>query len=362
MSQPAPAAAPLAFEVATIKPSEPITGMGGKVMVRIGVRNDGAMVSYARMSLRALVQNAYGVKDYQVTGASWMDTLQFDISAKLPDGASKDDAPEMLKTLLKERFKVSIHIEKKDHPIYALVVGKSGPKLKVAETNASEKSAATPREPGSAAPPPPPPPPSGGGRGGGTAVFAMSDGGGRGGPPSGGMSMRMDGSGGHIEGRDMTLTRFAETLSRFLDRPVIDQTAIEGSYDFKIDMSAEEMGKHDVADEGDHDGRPRRWPRSRVRRRRSGWTAERTRRRFDFPVDSTIRIKAGTQEGADGYNHHRQCGENAVRKLGSVHFVDRGCVKQTILYYRPISGGVCTTDSSKQNSTKIANPPAMIIV
>ncbi len=242
MSQPAPAAAPLAFEVATIKPSEPITGMGGKVMVRIGVRNDGAMVSYARMSLRALVQNAYGVKDYQVSGAPWMDTLQFDISAKLPDGASKDDAPEMLKTLLKERFKVSIHIEKKDHPIYALVVGKSGPKLKVAETNASEKSAATPREPGSAAPPPPPPPPSGGGRGGGTAVFAMSDGGGRGGPPSGGMSMRMDGSGGHIDGKEMTMTRFAETLSRFLDRPVIDQTAIEGSYDFKIDMSPEEMG------------------------------------------------------------------------------------------------------------------------
>ena len=54
--------------------------------------------------------------------------------------------------------------------------------------------------------------------------------------------MRMDGSGGHIEGKEMTMTRFAETLSRFLDRPVIDQTAIEGNYDFKIDMSPEEMG------------------------------------------------------------------------------------------------------------------------
>src|SRR5215472_11787002 len=77
--QTAPAAAPLAFEVATIKPSEPITVNGGKVMVRVGVNNDGAMVTYSRMTIKGLVQNAYRVKDFQVTGPSWMDAQQWDI-------------------------------------------------------------------------------------------------------------------------------------------------------------------------------------------------------------------------------------------------------------------------------------------
>src|SRR5215469_13712508 len=136
LCQQAPAAAPLAFEVATIKPSEPITAGPGKVMIRMGVENDGAMVKYNGMTLKALVQNAYSVKDYQVTCPPWMDEQRYNISAKLPDGATRDQAPEMLQSLLKERFKVTLHREKKDHPIYALVVGKGGPKLKVAEVSA----------------------------------------------------------------------------------------------------------------------------------------------------------------------------------------------------------------------------------
>ena len=87
------------------------------------------------------MQNAYSVKDYQVTCPAWMDEQRFDISAKLPDGATKDQAPEMLQNLLKERFKVTLHREKKDHPIYALVAGKNGPKLKPAEVSAIEPGA-----------------------------------------------------------------------------------------------------------------------------------------------------------------------------------------------------------------------------
>ena len=95
--QEAPAAAPLAFEVATIKPSEPISGGPGKMMIRMGVRNDGALVTYNGMTLKPLVQNAYSVKEYQVTCAPWMDEQRYDISAKLPDGASKDQAPRCCK-------------------------------------------------------------------------------------------------------------------------------------------------------------------------------------------------------------------------------------------------------------------------
>jgi uncharacterized protein (TIGR03435 family) len=231
LCQQAPAAAPLAFEVATIKPSEPITAGPGKVMIRMGVQNDGAMVNYNGMTLKALVQNAYSVKDYQVTCPPWMDEQRYNISAKLPDGANKDQAPEMLQNLLKERFKVTLHSEKKDHPIYALVVGKGGPKLKAAEVSADG-----PGAPAASAPPPPPPP--GGPRE--TAVAGAL--GGRGPMPPGGMSMRFGPNGGHLETKAVTLSRFAENISRFLDRPVVDQTGIEGNYDFGLDISPEEMG------------------------------------------------------------------------------------------------------------------------
>ena len=54
--------------------------------------------------------------------------------------------------------------------------------------------------------------------------------------------MRMGPNGGHLDAKAMTLARFAEAISRFLDRPVMDQTGIEGNYDFAIDISADEMG------------------------------------------------------------------------------------------------------------------------
>jgi uncharacterized protein (TIGR03435 family) len=219
LCQPAPGATPLAFEVATVKTVPPPSAMGGQVRIRVGVSNDGAIVNYSNLTLKDLVQNAYGVKDYQVTGADWMSTQRFEISAKIPDGASKDQAPEMLQTLLKERFKLTVHSEKKDHPVYALVVGKSGAKLKAAEV---DPDAAAPGDPGKA---PSPPAGPGGGRGGG----------GR------GMNMQMTPNGGHVEAKAVTVAAFAEMISRFLDRPVVDQTAIAGDYDFAVDISQDDM-------------------------------------------------------------------------------------------------------------------------
>jgi uncharacterized protein (TIGR03435 family) len=183
------------------------------------------------MTLKALVQNAYSVKDYQVTCPPWMDEQRYEISAKLPDGATKDQAPEMLQNLLKERFKVTLHREKKDHPIYALVVGKSGSKLKASEITADSpgtSGASGPADPGKA---PAPAPPGGPGQ---TAMIGRM--------PAGGIMMRMGPNGGHLDARAMTLPRFAESISRFLDRPVVDQTGIEGNYDFGIDVSPDEMG------------------------------------------------------------------------------------------------------------------------
>ena len=212
--------APLEFEVASIKPSPPLDFAGGKVMVRVGASNDGAMVNYYRMTLKQLVQNAYRVKDYQVTGAPWMDTVAFDISAKLPEGATKDQAPDMLQSLLKERFKLTFHREKKDYPVFALVAAKSGAKLKTADPNN-----AFPVPPGA---PRPPAPPSGGSGAANTS-------------PEGQTRMMMTPSGGKVEARAITTARLAEMLSNYVGRPVLDETAIDGKYDFSLDVAPEEM-------------------------------------------------------------------------------------------------------------------------
>jgi uncharacterized protein (TIGR03435 family) len=131
-----PTSAKPAFEVATIKPAPPIDPAkmlatlqsGGKMP--IGATIDSHRAEYLYLDLKSLMTYAYGVKPYQITGPDWMSTTRFDIVAKMPDGATKDDAPQMLQSLLEERFKLATHRTSAEHPVLALVVGKGGPKLK----------------------------------------------------------------------------------------------------------------------------------------------------------------------------------------------------------------------------------------
>ena len=133
---PAPAAAAavpsrLEFEVASIRPAEPINPAkfaAGKL--HVGLTVDGAVADIGFLSLAELIPMAYRVKSYQVSGPGWMPQQRFDIKAKMPEGATREQVPEMLQALLAERFKLTIHRETKEHSIYALVVGKKGPKLK----------------------------------------------------------------------------------------------------------------------------------------------------------------------------------------------------------------------------------------
>jgi uncharacterized protein (TIGR03435 family) len=67
---------------------------------------------------------------YQLTGPDFLNTERFDINVKVPKGATKEEYKVMLQNLLTERFKVTLHHEKKEMPVYELVVAKNGPKLK----------------------------------------------------------------------------------------------------------------------------------------------------------------------------------------------------------------------------------------
>ena len=249
------------FEVASVKPAEPpAAGQGGafRVMMRGGPGTpDPGQLTYSNVSLKNVIQNAYDVKGYQITGPKWLDSERFDITAKIPKGTTKDEFKLMLQNLLAERFKLALHRETKNLPIFGLVVAKGGPKLKESvDDTPAPAAAATPGGPSPNAPSafaPPPPPASDGGSGPRMAlgdpsaikdkVSVGSDGQIKmpGGMPKGAMMMMMSAGRMHLVGNGQPVSRLVETLSSQLGRPVVDETGLTGKYDFDLDFSPEEM-------------------------------------------------------------------------------------------------------------------------
>ncbi len=122
-----------ALEVASIKPSPPPppTGM---MVGRFGCpgTNDPSRVTFRNFDLSGLVVVAYGIEYFQLSAPDWLRDDRFDVVAKLPDGATKEQFQLMLQNLLAERFHIAAHREKKEGHVYELVVGKNGPKLQEA--------------------------------------------------------------------------------------------------------------------------------------------------------------------------------------------------------------------------------------
>lgn len=111
------------FEVESVKPSPTPPAHRAYTM------ND-STVDLGAIPLKILIQIAYRMEPYQVTSPEWMATTRFDILAKLPAGTNKTQIPEMLQALLADRFGLVAHRESKEQQVYALMVGKDGPKLK----------------------------------------------------------------------------------------------------------------------------------------------------------------------------------------------------------------------------------------
>jgi uncharacterized protein (TIGR03435 family) len=89
------------------------------------------------MPLKPILVTAFAMRADQIEGPSWLDSDCFDISAKLPAGASLDQLPDMLQALLTERFRLAAHKEDRPRSGYALVVDKGGPKFKEDEPSSS---------------------------------------------------------------------------------------------------------------------------------------------------------------------------------------------------------------------------------
>jgi uncharacterized protein (TIGR03435 family) len=112
------------FEVATIRPSSEQT-----TQANIGLHISASQVRITYMSLKDYIGIAYRVRTSQtdqIAGPDWIAQERFDIAAKIPDGAPSDQVPEMLQTLLADRFQLKIHHDSKEFSVYALAVAKGG--------------------------------------------------------------------------------------------------------------------------------------------------------------------------------------------------------------------------------------------
>lgn len=184
------ASAQPAFDVASVKPDASDTGVD-----RIDISKGNLIIR--NVSLGRLISRAYGIPDsreYLLSGPDWMDEVRFDISAKYPFATSDADVLLMLQRLLGERFDLAVHRETRPISGYAMVVGKSGSKL---------RPAASPRP------------------------FA-----------------NFRALAGHAEGTCVSMSDLADRLSRSpfqLDRPVIDFTGLTGRYDLALDWAPTDL-------------------------------------------------------------------------------------------------------------------------
>lgn len=185
------------FDVASVKAS---TALGGATF---GVGNGGA--SERNVTLKTLIAFAYKLQEFQVLGGpSWVGSDRFDIEARTAArGASPDQLRLMLQSLFAVRFQLKLHSETREEPIYALVVGKDGQKIKPSADQLSPEANG--------------PAPEGAG------------------PNRGGMRLGM----GSLIGNAVELPFFVNMLSQRLDRLVVDRTNLTGRFDIRLQWTPE---------------------------------------------------------------------------------------------------------------------------
>jgi uncharacterized protein (TIGR03435 family) len=201
----------LEFEVASIRPTQ----SAGPNRVDVGVRMDGSQAHMTALSIKNLISRAYGVQANLIEGPDWIASQRFDIDAKLPEGATIQQIPEMLQSLLEERFGLKIHRESKDMPAYALMLGKTPIKFKQ-----------TPESPQAQA-------------GNGSVNVAVSG-------SVEGVSMDL-GNGSSVAFandefvfKKVSMDMLAVQLARYLDRPVVNMTDLKGNYDLTLPVTHED--------------------------------------------------------------------------------------------------------------------------
>jgi uncharacterized protein (TIGR03435 family) len=170
-----------AFEVASIKQDLSASG-------RSSIRLTNGRITMQDVTLKKVILNAFGIPDdreYALSGPDWLTTDHWDIEATFPANTPGQQVREMLQTLLADRFKMRLHRETRQLPMYWLVIAKNGPKIHAVEAGEGKTS----------------------------------------------------GQAGNFVATKITMRHFADLLARQAGLPVVDSTKLEGVYDFTLNWS-----------------------------------------------------------------------------------------------------------------------------
>ena len=183
LEQATTAVVPLAFEVASVKPSNPES----RGLMRIQPM-PGCQTYIARnVPLRMMIKAMYRITDSQIAGGpDWIDTEHYDIDAKAEHPSTLEELHEMFRTLLADRFQLRYHHETREIPAYVLTIANSGTKLKRSESQ---------------------------------EIFDVP--------------IKPDGL-GRVVGTRVPMSYLSWYLSLQVGTPVVDGTALEGFYDFTL--------------------------------------------------------------------------------------------------------------------------------
>lgn len=179
------------FEVASIKPNNSAGGISA-------IRLTTGRVAMENVSLKKMTLWAYGIPDdreYALAGPDLLTSEHFDLQASFPADSTPEQVRSMTQKLLAERFKLALHKETRQLPVYALVVAKNGPK-----------------------------------------IHAVEDG-----------SGKTSGRPGHFEAAKVTMQHFADLIGRFLGQQVVNDTGLAGVYDFTLEWAPDELKTGDGA-------------------------------------------------------------------------------------------------------------------
>jgi len=175
-------------------------------IARYDVHPQGGRFTANNISLFALVQWAYDIEDFRISGGpAWIKSSRFDVAAESEGTPSIAQFRVMLQPLLADRFHLKVHKQKKVLPVYELLVAKGGSKLK------EGKCVGTPSPAN----------------------------------PCGGTS---GSSRGTLIGRAASVQVLAQALSGILSRPVLDKTKLGGEYDFDLTYTPDETLRHGPGD------------------------------------------------------------------------------------------------------------------
>jgi uncharacterized protein (TIGR03435 family) len=170
------------FEVASVKPAPPPTSKA----IRTTLNEEHGRVTYSFANLEQLITRAYNVKDYQVIGPDWLKSERYDVVATTSPDTSKEQVLKMVQGLLAERFHLVLHRENRELPVFALVAGKNGPKLKESKLH-----------------------------------------------ENGSMRVGL----GHMDASGVAMPGLARALYTLVGRPVLDETGLSGNFDFTLDFA-----------------------------------------------------------------------------------------------------------------------------